>query len=305
MAYSDSKGVKAGSRDLKAFENARELEEIASEQDSNIEVGDFLSDLATAVKFRMKLGQSQGDWIEEPERAFTDGLVFATEIATTADVKLQISLCLDASTSMWMNRLMKSAGPAFLAFDRIIRKAAQDLPQGSISYAPFIFHEKAYKIPASYLNSYVGRSVNKDGEDRNRDVWPTYVNREAFQKALDVGELPEGTDRFEMKMSGTDTLIAPLFRELQTWEQGNDSNSVRIDIVLTDGVLENAADVAEATKIQEDRNGRLHTVLLNFLSLDQWSEFHVPDRCSQYAVTPESLDSSIRQILNDAISEMF
>ncbi len=97
-----------------------------------------------------------------------------------------------------------------------------------------------------------------------------------------------------------------MFRAIQQWEQAHgDPNAVRLDLVLTDGVLEEADDVAEATAIQEERNGRLRTVLLNFLPLDQWSDYQLPDRCAQFPVNADNLDSSIRTIVQESIESLF
>lgn len=305
MAYGDLKGKTAGKRLSVAFDRARLMEELAAEQDSNIEVGDFLSDLATAIKFRMKSGLAQGDWIEEPERFLTDGLVWGREEASASGVKLQITLSLDTSTSMWGNRIMKHAGPAVLAFDRIIRKASADLPVGSVLYAPFIFHGTAHQVPPQYLNAFVGRSQWADGSDAGV-VWPTYPHLDAFKAAKDAKALPADAKIDAYKLSGEDTKIAPLFQAIKDWEEKDgDTNAVRLDIVLTDGFLEDPKDVEEATAIQEKRNGRLRTVLLNFLSLDQWSNYQLPDRCAQFPVEPQNLDKSVRDILNEAVADLF
>jgi hypothetical protein len=307
MASGDIRGTKTGSRMAEAFERARKNEEASAEQESNIEVGDFISELATAIKFRMKLGLSQGDWIEEPERYFTDGLVFATEEATAASVKLQITVSMDASTSMWANNLMRFAGPTFIALDRIIRKAIADLPEGSVHYAPFIFHGQALKLPAAFLNNYVGRVDWKSREDKAwESPWPNYPAYDTFTKAKELGQISQEARLTDYRLSGEDTRLAPLFQTIKDWEEKEgDTSAVRLDIVITDGVLENEQDVQQATRIQEDRNGRLRTVLLNFLPLKEWSNYQLPERCSQFAVTKDDLDRSIRTILNDAIADLF
>lgn len=304
MASRDVKGVAAGKNLRKALDRARDEAEDESEQYSNIEVGDFLSELATAVRFRMKSGLSYGDWIEEPERSLTDGLIFGREEAVAADVKLQVTLSLDASTSMWVNDLMRHAGPTFLAIDRVIRKAMVDLPEGTVLYAPFVFHQNAYQIPASFLNNYVGRIDSKE----ERAVWPNTPTQEDIAAAIASGELSITTTRedWRSKLSGTETFIAPLFKAIADWEQKKgDPNALRLDIVITDGVLESVLDVEEATAVQEQRNGRLQTVLLNFLPLDQWDAYQLPDRCAQFPVTADSISTSIRSILQEAIEGLF
>lgn len=306
MASSDVKGISASKTMSKAFDNAREAEEIASEQESNIVVGEFLSELATAIKFRMKIGQSQGDWIEEPERYYSDGLIFGQEEAVASQVKLQITVSLDASTSMWENRLMRHAGPAFIALDRIIRKSLQDMPAGTVHYAPFVFHKTAFQIPAAFLNLYVGRVDYKSREASEHEaVWSHYPRADVWNAARELGQISETARLTDYPMSGEDTNIAPLFEAIKKWEETEgDPSAVRLDIVITDGVLENLADVQRATEIQEERNGKLRTVFLNFLPINEWSQASLPERCSQFSVTPDGLDNSIRTVLNDAIADL-
>lgn len=306
MAYGDLKDTKtAGSRLSTAFDRARLEAELSAEQDSNIEVGDFLSELATAIRFRAKNGQSQGDWLDEPERLFTDGLMFSVQQAVASEVKLQITVSLDASNSMWVNKIMKHAGPAVVAIDRIIRMAMIDLPQGTVLYQPFIFHRTAHRVPASYLNNYCGTATWKNGDEADRTIWPRSPKQAQIDAAVAAGELKSSADG-HFDLSGSDTRIAPLFQAIQAWEQAEgDPNAVRLDIVITDGVLEEEGDVETATKTQEERNGRLRTVLLNFLPLDQWTDYQLPDRCAQFAVDADSLNTSIRDILSEAVNDLF
>lgn len=337
MAQGDKyrKGGGAGKKLVSAMKRASANEELASEQSSNIQVGEFVSELATAIKLRMKLGLTDGDWLEEPERYYTDGMCFAQEEATSSSVKLQLTLSLDASTSMWQNNIMRVAGPTFMAIDRIIRKGIEDLPEGAVHYAPFIFHEKAFEIPASLISNYVGRvdwEKGKDGEEKKgsrfETVFINWASKETWEAAIRNGEIPAGTPHGEYKevvvedyigrksmrrkyvptlpLSAQDTRLAPLFKAIQDWEEReSDSNAVRLDIVITDGVFERQDDIERATRIQEDRNGRLRTVMLNFLPMREWSNAQMPGRCSQYAVTPENLDMSIRTILTETISDLF
>lgn len=306
MAHRDQQGSGASKSMTSAFNNARHNQEATSEQESNIVVGEFVSELSSAIRFRMKYGLGQGDWIEEPERFYTDGLVFGEEQAVASQVKLQITLSLDASTSMWMNNIMRYAGPTALSLDRVIRKGMEDLPQGTVHYAPFIFHEKAHKLPASYFNSYAGRLDYSRKQQGDEQAWPNYPTGEQFGRAVELGEIAPGGFRSDFKLSGTETRIAPLFQALSDWEQREgDIHATRLDIVLTDGVLESVRDVEAADRIQQDRNGKLKTVLLNFLPMADWDHFTLPGRCSQVAVTPANLDAVIRDTLSEAVSELF
>jgi hypothetical protein len=281
------------------------LSEESFERASNIEVGDFLSELASAIRYRAKAGQTEGDWIEEPERAYTDGRVFAEEITVASSVRLQLTLTLDTSASMWNyysafgGSVMRFAGPAFMSIDRVIRKAIQDLPEGAVKYETFIFHTSSYRLPAAFVGSYVG-SGEKDGQVL-RPLYPTYNQLVAAKKHK---QIPETAVAEDWLLSGSCTFVTPLFEQIKKWEEteGN-TDGVCLDIVLTDGEL-GPYDVAKASEIQASRSGRLRTVFLNFLPFNMWSNVQLPDRSAQFQVTPDNLDTSIRNILGEAIQDL-
>lgn len=292
-----------------------------AQKQARIEVGDFVSELAQALRYREVVGQSEGDWLEEPERAYTDGQAFGTEINGAAHKKLQIALVLDASRSMWKNRIMESASAAWQAMDAMLRQAQQELPEGTLTYAPFIFHEYAFKVPRAFMKyvSYVGGV--KSGTRKNqygqfnapedaRDILfiPSMVPGEAVIEAINDGEIDGSKVNAEWhkkhKLSGHDTNLSPLLRRIQEWEAGNDANAVRLDLVITDGVFENERDVESATNVQAERNGNLSTVLLNFLKPAEWGQYHLPNRCCQYAGTNENLTPQLRTILEEVVARM-
>lgn len=344
MAHGDRRGGRTlGTGAVEAFRRAEAVESDLADAASNIVVGEFLSELQSAIRFRMKLGQSQGDWVEEPERYYTDGHVFAVEEAVASQVKLQITVSLDTSASMWINGIMKHAGPTFIALDRIIRASMLDLPEGSVYYAPFIFHETATQIPQAFMNAYTARTdwgKRKDGKDRDQKdhmVMPNFPSDEQWAEARRYGEIPANAVRVERKvapfvsrkidrvtgketkvtsmreqwvgdyrLSGHETFVAPLFERIKTWEEASgDTSAVRLDIVITDGVFDDPADVARASQVQDQRNGRLRTVLLNFLPVRQWEAVQLPGRCSQVPVAVDNLDTTIRSTLTDAVTDLF
>jgi hypothetical protein len=288
--------------DVLAFQEAGKVRSEAGEALANIEVGDFVSELATAIRYRMRVGYSDGDWIAEPERLYTDGMVFGREESVASGVRLQITVTLDTSRSMWSGGLMHLAAPTFYALDRVIRKAMEDLPQDSIHYAPFIFHEKAIQIPASFLKLFVKHRKGEDGSF----TFTAYPDLPALQEANLAGELDRTKTWKDYALSGRNTLLAPLFKAIKDWEETKgDPQALRLDIVITDGKVEDPKDIEKATRLQEDRGGRVRTVFLNFLERNQWTDVSLPDRCSQFAVTAENLDMSIRSIMQEAISELF
>src|SRR5437868_2292365 len=112
------------------------------EQAATVEVGDFVSDLTTAFCYRERAGLSEGEWLADPERAYTDGYAFGTEVRKASGQKLQIALVIDGSESMWTTGVMGTVGPTFTRIDKLIRMAVRDLPEGALSYGAFAFNDR-------------------------------------------------------------------------------------------------------------------------------------------------------------------
>lgn len=310
MARGDIKGRKQAwgqNRINEVKQQAEDLEQ-AAESESNLDVGDFLSELTTAITYKAKANLTEGDWLEDPERAYTDGYAFGQEIRTAIQGKLQISLSLDCSTSMWVNQIMKYAGPTFAKMDAVIRKAIADVPEGALVYDAFIFHERAHRLPQSFIQRFHGQGQKLARGPRAGSVamsWPVHPYDEDVAKAIELGEIPANFNRANFFMSGTKTKIASLFGMLREWEERfSDPTAKRLDIVLTDGVLDDIDDVKEASRIQEIRNGDLTTVCLNFLPPHEWGGNPMPDRVIQYAVNAENLSARLRDMITETINEM-
>lgn len=276
------------------------IEDLESEQVSTVEVGEFIADLASAVRFRMKIGQSQGDWVEEPERLFTDGKVFGSEEAVAAKVNLQLTVSLDASSSMWANRIMKHAGPTLMEIDKVVRKAVSDLP-GSVTYAPFAFHNVGYLLPAAFLPSYCGGASYKNGKPYKACLMPNSPSNAQLLAAKLAGELPSP---WQHRLHGNETKLAPLFQAIKEWEDRQAGTpTARLDIVLTDGAFDDQEDLDEAAEVQLSR-GDVRTVMLNFMPPEEWFNAKLPGRCSQHGVTVENVGPQIRAVLTEAIADL-
>lgn len=259
----------------RAFDKIKDENKIVDErlgERANLEVGDFVSELVTAIRYREKHGLLGGDWVDEPERIYTDRRVFAEEVASPSDVKLQITLSLDASRSMWRTGIMAIAGRAFVALDKVIRRAQGDLPEGSVLYQPFAFNDAGYKLDSDNLTDHF------EGE--------------------------RSIPGFATGWAAHHTRVSALLARIEKWEAENDPDAHRLDIIITDGAMDERGDREEANKIQERRNGRLTTVLLNFLPPSKWGAFKLPDRCYQYAVTGATLSGRLRQIVTEQIGAL-
>lgn len=235
---------------------------------ANIDTGDFVAELSTVMRTRHRYGLAEGEFIEDVERVFTDGQVFGEEERRPTDVQLQITVSMDRSKSTFANGVARIGGRAFIALDKTVRQAALDLPEGCLTYQPFTFAGGATR------------------------------------------ETPEGVRRYNGQWwlpsdDWADTRITPLFRAIQRWEQtvGN-PDAFKLDIVITDGVLEHRKDVAEANRIQVERNGRGAVVMLNFLPREEWGDYHMPSRTVMYEVTEDNLAARLRTVIAEVLGDL-
>ncbi len=262
---------------------------------ANAEVGDFISDLMIAIKYKTEYDLHRGQLLVDPVRGFTDGRAFAQEYASDNHGKLRVSLTLDTSRSMFGGGgPIEIAAPVFHKMDTILREAAASLPFGTLKYQPFIFHTTAHRIPKAYIPSLSGGSG------------ACYPTEEQLVQAKAEGEVPESADTTTIPLMGGSTYLSDAFTAIQQWEQTDpdyDGNAMRIDIVLTDGEF-NPNDVNNTSRIQEERNGKLLTVLLNFNPSRQVDNNLTPSRATQYAVTADNLTHRIRTILEEGIAQL-
>lgn len=235
---------------------------------ANLNTGDFVAELASVMRTRYRYALPEGDFIEDVERAYTDGQVFAEEERRPSDVKLQITLSMDRSKSTFANGVARIGGRAFIALDKTIRKAQLDLPEGCLSYQPFTFAGRA-------------SAESFEGVQRYNGQWWTYTD------------------------DWTETKIAPLFERIQRWERvSGDSDAFKLDIIITDGVLEHRRDVADADRIQVERNGRGAVVMLNFLERKEWGDYHMPARAVMYEVNEDNLEARLRTVIAEVAGSL-
>jgi hypothetical protein len=322
--------------------------EIATKQQqtATIEIGDFLGEMATAFAYREKTGLSEGEWLADPERAFTDGHCFGAEYRSPSQQKLQITLSLDGSQSMWNvqgynDPLMTTVGPIFTRMDKLIRMAVRDLPEGAVSYMPFVFNSSSVPLPEKWVERFQSPLIHKktkSGEVHKgmsgRFMWTlAFPSKDEFEAMRASGEIPETLYRcvidhgnserktretwkkltfreIESPTTNTtylfraeETLLTPLFRAIQHWERNNDPDAVRLDIILTDGSVE-PLDIQQASNVQEERGGRVRTVMLNFMPRRLWSKETMPRRCVQYEVNYRNLTNSIRTAIEEALGDL-
>lgn len=324
MANSDRKGRVggAGKKWLADLVTVRQGVAVKAEHAANIVVGDFLSELLTVMRTRYKTGLREGDWIEDPERVYMDGAVFGEEVRVASEIKLQIALCVDVSKSTYFNGTAAIIGKAVVALDRMIRKAQAELPEGALSYRLFAFNRNTYVVGPDRVMELdtSAPSKERDGEVAETSAihrWGTwYVKPEggvkqsglSFEQAASKrrGYFGMGVNcKMGYDNNWEDTLVTPLFEAIEAWEQTDgDPHAYRVDIILSDGEWDNYSDVQAATRVQERRNGRLTTFMLNFLPRWKWKQHALPQRCYQYEANREYLGQQIQQIVSDALLEL-
>lgn len=264
---------------------------------ANAEVGDFITDLMTAIKYRTEYDLSRGELLADPVRGLTDGRCFAQEYRSESNGKLRISLTLDTSGSMFYDHdgQFWTAAAVFQKMDIMLREADRSLPVGTLAYQPFVFHSNSYALPKSAV-PYLCSGEWEDGRNSPYEIPP-----EIRRKVIDGNEGDP-----DIILSGGSTYIGEALRSIQKWEQNDqafDYNATRIDIILTDGQF-NQTDVEHASRVQSERQGKVVTVLLNFCEPEAIRQNLTPNQCQQYAVNKDNLTGKVRQILQEAIENL-
>lgn len=252
--------------------------DIQLEQTANarLSVGGLYTELASAIALRERYGQPEGDWLEDPVDAITEGTGFGEDQRIKKGVKLQVHLCLDTSNSMVHNDLAENAMTVISDMYLGLRGAAEQLPPGSLVVELW-----------EWAKGQDGKHVYHTS---NHDAIEAYKGPRGVTAALSLYN----------SFQGEDTWIAPLFERLEKWEEKyGDWDAYRLDIVISDGVLEHATDARKADQVQDHRDGYLQTVILNFLPMEDWADFRVPNRCVQYPATPDNVAGLMRNILGD------
>ena len=256
--------------------------------------GLFLSDLHATFQPEEAIG-SAGDFIHDPVDALMGGdSGWAYDKQKAVGTKLQITLSLDLSNSMVYNRCHVEAAHTFRDLGMLL-KALQATYQDSLFVSFYEFSK----------DSYWGGGRGKNVE---RMTMPRYHNEED-KPFGEFGEYrPSAIEKLETSwrtegmFTGTDTYFAPLFSEIEKWErEDSDAGAVKLDIVLTDAVMEHPGDIREASTVQTRRDGRLQTVFLNFLPEDDWADSSLPKFCYQVPVTTKNVGGILRQIMAEFI----
>lgn len=289
----DAAGENERKRSAERWENyeaqrrAKLEEEVAAYQrQAELTAGLIGSDVHAAVARKEEHDQLEGDWLEDPVAAYIGCGGFGEEVRERAGIKLQITVSLDASTSVWANRLQTPAIKAFINLVMAIRELQNEYPD-SVYTASFLWAMREDGKWAKQLETM--HDYSSLPEDCKLDGGLEWV-----RSSVDSFSAPS--------WAGEDTWIHPLFSAIERWEnEHSDPGAVRLDLIITDGVLEHPTDIRQASEIQERRDGTLHTVLLNFLPEQVWHDTQLPTRCIQYPADVDNLDGMLRLMLAEYV----
>lgn len=253
-----------------------EVDNIALMQTQAVRLtGHLHSELASAIATREKYGLMEGDYLDDPVEASQGRAGFAEEVVIKRGIRLLVNICIDCSNSMVHNGLQDATKAAAYTLYAMLDNVASMLPPDTLLCNVWLW--------AKY----------KEGTG-------TFMLQPADYNALMSPQQSIVKKINELYMDGEDTYIAPLFRQLHHWEQINGwAGEARLDIVLTDGVLEHKKDRAEATNWQLERDGGLNTVLLNFLPMADWADVYLPDRCLQYEASVDNVFTLMTKVFGE------
>lgn len=231
-------------------------------------------------------GRREGDWIDDVVGISTSGYGFGEETQRAKGLKIQVTVSLDLSNSMTYNRLAEPAVAAFrniyLALEKIKEEHPTDMFVAAFEFSDDGWAEGINTPNKEYRAGRVARRLQGTGRDDAHSLGAVELYRPGQHHCF----------------NGEDTWFYPLFTEIEKWEkEHSDPGAVKIDLILTDAVLEHQSDIRLCDEIQERRDGVLHTVLMNFLPMSRWAKNDLPARCVQYAADRDNMIVALRNIL--------
>jgi hypothetical protein len=267
----------------------RETEEVNEiRKDVQLVTGSLQADFNSAFSMEESYGREAGDWLDDAVSAYQSGYGFGEEVRRPAGVKLQITISIDLSNSMYYNKVDKAAAKTirdvYLALEQLKDQYPNDL-----FVCAFTFSD----------NGYSSSEQGKRAENLTRPYWSGGKDKKSTERHLGaVEQFRSGRASF----TGTDTWFYPLFEEIEKWEnEHSDEGALKLDIVLTDAVIEHPTDIKRSDKVQERRNGTLHTIFLNFLKESEWVDSDLPLRCVQYGADPSNISGLLRTLISEFV----
>lgn len=255
-------------------------------------VGMFEAELNTAFRYHDQVGDA-GDWIEEGVDTFVDGSGYGYEQSKATGIKLQVTVSLDLSNSMYYNGVHAVAAETFrnlcLTLEELKKMYTDDLYT-----AYFTFSLDWYEKAGKRVDQLVYTGTPKDEYDLKALTEFSPSNIKAWSADYWGHKGP---------FQGEDTWVSPLFEAIERWEkEESDPGAAKLDIIITDAVLEHPMDIRQSDVIQERRDGTLSSVFVNFMKQENWLNSTMPKRCFQMAVDKDNVAGILRQILMEFVS---
>jgi len=240
------------------------------------------SDMYQTFRNRIVCDCDEGDYLDDPAAAYITGAGWCEERRERTGVKLQITLSLDVSNSMWNNNIAKTAAVAFIHSMMALGELAEEFGD-NLHTNGFLFAMDEHGKSARPLNAVAYSTIPDDLNLGMCEEVREYITSMPYH-------------------AGQDTWITPLLSAIEKWEHhDSDAGAVKLDLVITDGVLEHPTDLRAASEVQERRDGTLRTVLLNFLPEDEWRAVKLPLNCIQYHVDENNIFGMLRGILSEFV----
>lgn len=254
-------------------------------------IADVLTtDMATTLANRDKYGMTTGDWVDSAVDCITTGDGFGAEVQTVHGLKLQITLSLDMSNSNTYNytskgnRVSDVSAKAFQHFHMALSQMALQY-SGALFFCGFTFADDGWS------DSQQGKSVKCLHVEPDQDATEVLS-----QRVIGRNTKP--------RFGGSDTWFYPLFEAIEVWEnKHSDPSCARLDLILTDAVIEHKNDIIKSSIVQERRNGNLQTILLNFLPEHEWVNSTLPKRCAQYPINEDNLGGTLTTLIAEFVAQ--
>jgi hypothetical protein len=251
-------------------------------------VGLFTSEINNVFVPVNRIDADEGDYIDDVVNTYQNGTGWGYEDTKAVGTKLQVTVSLDLSNSMYYNGIHHVAAQTFRDV-AIVLENMRAMYQDDLYTAYFTFSDD------DYWGDLKGRRV------KQYDTRPVAGENFGSFSHMAPSRMKDwyGTGPFE----GTDTWVAPLLEAIENWEvEESDPGCMRLDIVITDAVLEHPKDIRDSDVIQERRDGSLQTVFLNFMPEEEWLNSTLPRRCFEVAVDENNISGILRQILAEFLA---
>lgn len=272
---------------------AERLQRLQEENDelrkeAQLTVGALQSDFEEAFKIRESYDQYEGDWLDDPVTGYMTGQGFGEEVTYRQGIKFQVTLSLDLSNSMRHNRVADMAQEVAINLHIAMDQLCEMYP-GQIFFQAFTFSYDINEWTGSSTVEKLGRGAKRvELKEREIDSQVEGVHIGAAEKLKDVW--------FE----GQDTWMYPLFEEIEKWEiEESAPGCVKLDLVISDAVLEHPKDIRDSDVIQDRRDGSLQTIILNLMPERHWHNGALPRHCVQYPVNQDNLAGIARTLISE------